>query len=364
MGVTHEQWNDLACFVAMYMRMRGLDGRVSHRPFDENDDMVITIRSIRGMPQVCVDRDYLIHRCEVEDIGKAAATIADIIDNRFPEPTQAEKDINRLHDYEQLGYSPKELKEIIDDRKKLKERLNSIHGASAFDVNVESLYPRIFIENIGRRHGKTLMQAEMARDMISLKAKIATLDEINKNKSKIEYVNYYKADVENTQAMYGRISRMSGPYPWGWNIPEIDNVIFNDPATIIFWKDGTKTVVKSQEGETYDPEKGLAMAISKKALGNKREYYNVFKKWLKKYNPSSRTLVLNVGDAAKGFADGIKRASEGARSLAATLRENAARENKRNAIQALKKARYNTRATKEVLKLAMEEAIRYLEKEN
>lgn len=271
---------------------------------------------------------------------------------------------NRLYDYEQLGYSPKELKEIIDDRKKLKERLNSIHGASAFDVNVESLYPRIFIENIGRRHGKTLMQAEMARDMISLKAKIATLDEINKNKSKIEYVNYYKADVENTQAMYGRISRMSGPYPWGWNIPEIDNVIFNDPATIIFWKDGTKTVVKSQEGETYDPEKGLAMAISKKALGNKREYYNVFKKWLKKYNPSSRTLVLNVGDAAKGFADGIKRASEGARSLAATLRENAARENKRNAIQALKKARYNTRATKEVLKLAMEEAIRYLEKEN
>ena len=26
--------------------------------------------------------------------------------------------------------------------------------------------------------------------------------------------------------------------------PEIENVIFNDPATIVFWKDGTKTIVR------------------------------------------------------------------------------------------------------------------------
>lgn len=62
--------------------------------------------------------------------------------------------------------------------------------------------------------------------------------------------------------------------------PSIKNVIFNDPATIVFWKDGSKTVVKAQDGETYDPEKGLAMAISKKALGNTAKYYNEFKKWL------------------------------------------------------------------------------------
>ena len=63
-------------------------------------------------------------------------------------------------------------------------------------------------------------------------------------------------------------------------LPEIKNVIFNEPATIIIWKDGTKTVVKCQEGEGYDPEKGMAMAISKKALGNKGNYCEVFKKWL------------------------------------------------------------------------------------
>ena len=59
----------------------------------------------------------------------------------------------------------------------------------------------------------------------------------------------------------------------------IDNVIFNDPATIVFWNDGTKTVVKA-DNEPFDPEKGLAMAISKKVLGNQGNYYETFKKWL------------------------------------------------------------------------------------
>ena len=65
-------------------------------------------------------------------------------------------------------------------------------------------------------------------------------------------------------------------------IPEIKNVIFNDPATIIFWEDGTKTVVKCQDGDEFDPEKGLAMAIAKKAYGNKGNYCNKLKKWLPK----------------------------------------------------------------------------------
>lgn len=62
---------------------------------------------------------------------------------------------------------------------------------------------------------------------------------------------------------------------------DIKDVIFNDPATIILWKDGTKTVVKVQEGETFDEEKGLAMAISKRVLGDKGNFNEVFKKYVK-----------------------------------------------------------------------------------
>lgn len=62
-------------------------------------------------------------------------------------------------------------------------------------------------------------------------------------------------------------------------VPRIKKVIFNNPATIVFWSDNTKTVVKCGN-ENYDPEKGLAMAISKKALGNEHDYYETFKKYL------------------------------------------------------------------------------------
>ena len=56
------------------------------------------------------------------------------------------------------------------------------------------------------------------------------------------------------------------------NIPEVKKVIFNDPATIVYWKDGTKTVVKCQNGDYFDPEKGFAMAFLKKCWGNKGNF--------------------------------------------------------------------------------------------
>ena len=60
---------------------------------------------------------------------------------------------------------------------------------------------------------------------------------------------------------------------------KIKDVIFSDPATVVFWNDNTKTVVKTRGGEKYDKEKGLAMAIIKKITGNTGSYYNIFKEW-------------------------------------------------------------------------------------
>lgn len=62
--------------------------------------------------------------------------------------------------------------------------------------------------------------------------------------------------------------------------PTIENVIFNDPATIVIWSDKTKTIVKCQPGDKFDAEKGLALAISKKFLGNKGSFNEVFKKFI------------------------------------------------------------------------------------
>lgn len=75
--------------------------------------------------------------------------------------------------------------------------------------------------------------------------------------------------------------------------PKIKDVIFNDPATIVFWSDGTKTVVKCQEGDTYDPEKGLTMAIAKKFFGNKGNYCNEINKWMDKYQADNLESTMN-----------------------------------------------------------------------
>lgn len=62
----------------------------------------------------------------------------------------------------------------------------------------------------------------------------------------------------------------------------IRKVIFNDPATVVMWSDGTKTVVKCSPEDTYDMEKGLAMAIVKKMAGNDNRFHKVFKQYPKK----------------------------------------------------------------------------------
>lgn len=61
---------------------------------------------------------------------------------------------------------------------------------------------------------------------------------------------------------------------------KIEDVIFNGPATIVKWTDGTKTIVKCKEGEINNPYMGLAMCIAKKVLGNKGNFNDVFKKWI------------------------------------------------------------------------------------
>lgn len=52
-------------------------------------------------------------------------------------------------------------------------------------------------------------------------------------------------------------------------------VIFHNPATIVYWSDGSKTVVKAQEGDGWDEEKGLAMCYVKKFIGLKEFYRNL-----------------------------------------------------------------------------------------
>ena len=131
------------------------------------------------------------------------------------------------------------------------------------------------------------------------------------------YEDYCRKDVEILTDLYATI--LNSTYDMKDSkinyIPEIKNVIFNDPATIVFWEDGTKTVVKCQDGDEFDPEKGLAMAIIKKVYGNKGSYCNKLKKWLPKeeqvdtnrsiFVPKEFMFTIDSDKFSKSFKKGI-----------------------------------------------------------
>ena len=62
---------------------------------------------------------------------------------------------------------------------------------------------------------------------------------------------------------------------------KIKKVIFNDPATVVYWADGSKTVVKTMPGDEFCPEYGLSMAICKKYFGSNSAYKRYVREWIK-----------------------------------------------------------------------------------
>lgn len=56
------------------------------------------------------------------------------------------------------------------------------------------------------------------------------------------------------------------------NIPEVDRIIFNNPATIVFWSDGVKTVVKAAENREFNPYYGFCAAVTKRLIGDNHNH--------------------------------------------------------------------------------------------
>jgi hypothetical protein len=84
----------------------------------------------------------------------------------------------------------------------------------------------------------------------------------NIEEEEIKMPTYYGVDWSNLTYTFTPSTK---------HLPEIKQVIFNNPATIIMWKDGTKTVVKASNDE-FSEEFGFAMAYLKKVFGGRSQY--------------------------------------------------------------------------------------------
>ena len=61
----------------------------------------------------------------------------------------------------------------------------------------------------------------------------------------------------------------------------IKKILINKPATIVYFDDGTKTVVKCSHNDTWDTEKGIAMAIAKRAMNNPQNFNEILYKMVR-----------------------------------------------------------------------------------
>lgn len=90
-----------------------------------------------------------------------------------------------------------------------------------------------------------------------------------------------------------RVPRNSGRYPWDSTdridsvskayesivrALAIDHIFYDDIATVVFWKDGTKTIVKCPEGTPYDEYTAFCVAVAKKFYGTNSAIKRVIKK--------------------------------------------------------------------------------------
>lgn len=126
------------------------------------------------------------------------------------------------------------------------------------------------------------------------------------NDYEVNYVPYsdiYNRIASDTRATIKNGSYIKEPSPKQKAMNSITKVIFNYPATIVLWSDGTKTVVKCDERDEFDPEKGLAMAICKKYFGG--GFYNdIFKKWIPEIDGQ---ITLNeIAEKFERFAKSYK----------------------------------------------------------
>ena len=84
----------------------------------------------------------------------------------------------------------------------------------------------------------------------------------------------------------------------------IKEVIYAEPAVVVFWSDGTKTtsVANAKRGDAYNPEMGLVLAVLKKAIGNK-EVARLLKDWHEGWRSPDEGGRVTLANVRKRYRD-------------------------------------------------------------
>jgi len=75
-----------------------------------------------------------------------------------------------------------------------------------------------------------------------------------------------------------------------------ERIVYNPPATIVFWKDKTKTVVKCSEGEEYSEYFGFLAALGKKIFETNSEVNRIVNKYKPEPKPTTAEVLKSKAD--------------------------------------------------------------------
>lgn len=91
---------------------------------------------------------------------------------------------------------------------------------------------------------------------------------------------------------------VNGGYGALGNKVYIEKVLYNNPATIVFWSDGTETRNVCPKDTLYNPDAGLAFCMLKKIMGN-NEVAKLYNDWELKDYHNDKNHWIELKDVRK-----------------------------------------------------------------
>lgn len=74
----------------------------------------------------------------------------------------------------------------------------------------------------------------------------------------------------------------------------VKKVILNGDVTVVLWNDGTKTIVRRDKNDVYDPEKAILACMAKKLYENTGIFNEPIEDAMEKYSFSDRVLLQRL----------------------------------------------------------------------
>lgn len=157
--------------------------------------------------------------------------------------------------------------------------------SEGFELTIDISWPEFYrftlrdrMTPFNRTVAKTISKREIQQtDFDSIITEmVAELSEYREHDQKISLEK--AMNRMNSSSIYGldplyRYSKTNG-------LPILNKIIFNGPATIVLWNDGTKTVVKCSDFDVDDPYAAVAQAYMKKIFGSNNQFKKMVDKWL------------------------------------------------------------------------------------